>query len=413
LREYLKAWGGIIFWGLRYSKMGSTPRFVYIDCFSYKGIYPEGDMDEPDGNPVYGSPIIGIQAIDDLEKLSTKENYPIEIYTILIEKEKNNYTILIETLCNLGYEDRIKTASSFNGLRSGDIMVLNADSTKLSKELVSFTNRKDTWALYLLDPYGPMGIPYNFVELIVKGRNHDVMINFIYQDFLRKSGMLFIDDLDPQHESLIDNWRKVFGPNVWEKEILAYLENNNYAQLNPTIEDRAEIQDKKEEVFVNGYAQALKKMDPTTIIKHIGLRYPSRERTMLYLFLTTHDPTGALKINEVLYDTQLIECEFRHKIPMARKIRKGQISFLNNISDGIRQDQELTPRPEKEEISEAIFEQFSDKITKRKKIYKAFVETDYFPQDIDKGIRHLRKEGLCQFSGKLTHKTKIVFNQPK
>ena len=67
LAKYLDTWGGIIVNGLRNAKRQRLWQFVYIDCFSYKGKYL-GDMEDAlrhkaTVEPVYGSPIIGIQAL--------------------------------------------------------------------------------------------------------------------------------------------------------------------------------------------------------------------------------------------------------------------------------------------------------------------------------------------------------------
>lgn len=401
LEEYLKAWGGIIYWGLQNSKMSSTPRFVYVDCFSHTGIYPGGDIDEPNQEPVYGSPILGIQAMDKLAKTAWENDYPIKTYSILVERDDNYYNTLIRTLHSLGYSSRLKTSRNLSNLHNKEIIALNEDVTELVNELLEFTDRKDTWAFYLLDPFGS-GIPNAFVEPIVRGKNHDVMINFIYEDLSRKAGMLFSDDISPQHKKQVDNWKKVFDPNIWEDEIFTTLRIEN--SLGETLSP-----EEKEDLFVEGYYKSLNKMDPDAIIKFLNLRYPDKERTMLYLFLTTHDPTGALKMNEVLYKTQLLEYELRHRVPMARKMRSGQKSFLD-ASFGLDTDQSNVVRPNKKEISKRIYNEFLGTTTTRRKIYRSLVDTDYFPQEVDKGIRHLRREGKCQFKGNLTHDTEISVN---
>lgn len=401
LKEYLKAWGGIIYWGLQNSKMSSTPRFVYVDCFSHTGIYPGGDIDEPNKEPVYGSPIIGIQAVDELAKTARDNDFPIETYSILVERDGDYYNTLIETLHSLGYSNRIKISGRLNNLNNKEIIALNKDTTELVGELLEFTDHKDTWAFYLLDPSGA-GIPYTFVEPIVRGKNHDVMINFIYEDLARKAGMFFSDDISPQHKKQAENWKRVFDSNIWEDEIYTTLLIDNSA--GETL-----LPEEKEELFAEGYYKSLNRMDPNAIIKFINLRYPNKERTMLYLFLTTHDPTGALKMNEVLYKTQLLEYELRHKVPMAGRMRSGQKSFLD-ASYGIDIGQGNVVRPNKKEISRKIYSEFSGKTTTRRGIYRSLVDTDYFPQEVDKGIRHLRREGKCQFEGNLTHDIEIRVN---
>jgi hypothetical protein len=39
------------------------------------------------------------------------------------------------------------------------------------------------------------------------------------------------------------------------------------------------------------------------------------------------------------------------------------------------------------------------------------VNTDYFPTEVDRTIRHLRKSEKAKFEGKLNHKTLITFEK--
>src|SRR5688572_22323979 len=66
LRDYVGAWMGIICGGLfRRASAGWTPPtfdFVYLDGFAGRGAYM-GDDDKPGSELVWGSPIIGAQAL--------------------------------------------------------------------------------------------------------------------------------------------------------------------------------------------------------------------------------------------------------------------------------------------------------------------------------------------------------------
>lgn len=382
--------------------MSSIPKFVYVDCFSYKGIYPEGDCDEPIAEPVYGSPIIGIRALDDLQKISWENDYPVETYTILIEEDKSTYDCLIENLKSLDYGPRLKTSGPLSNLRSNDIFVINKDSTEFLNELISFTDRRDTWSFYLLDPFGP-GIPYNFVKPIIQGNNHDVMINLIYFDLARKSGMLFSDKINSQHEQQISRWKNVFEPDIWHDDIYSKLAVQHATNFDLLPKDR-------EEIFFEGYYNTLKITAPDANVKFIKLRFPDRERSMLHLFLTTHDPTGALAMNKVLYDTELLENELRHKISMAGEVRAGQKSFITP-DFGLDSTSNKKPRPTKKQIANRIYTQFSGKTTNRREIYRFLVDTDYFDNEVDKALRLLKSDQKCHYDGSnLYHDMKIIFN---
>lgn len=424
LEQYLKAWYGIIFWGLKNKEMRSVPRFVYVDGFAWKGKYEDGDLDDPKGIPVYGSPIIGIRAMDALAKYAIEHNRQIFTNTILVEKNKKRFNSLLETLSDLGYENRIRETTAFYELREGEIAVVNADVTTLEQQLIGFTDRLDTWAFYLLDPFGGSGIPYDFVKTIVQGKNHDVMINFIYEDFLRKTGMVFSKTQLPQHRHLVEIWKEVFTDDIWKNRILALLEQiDAHKKINAALGmsisfknadgdslTNEELKALKEEIFVSGYVDTLKNMDRDMVIKFIALRYPNRERTMLYLFLTTHDPTGALTLNKVLNEAHLLEYELRLKVNMANRIRAGQLSFLPDLNVDVEKDKQSLSRPDKDEIAKCILEKFKDCTATKKQVYQALVETDYFPNEIDKALRHLRKKGFARFQGKFTHYTEIEFS---
>src|SRR5690606_17583911 len=120
LFEYVRKWGFIISTGLRKSFYDSQqrghlfrPRFVYIDYFSFTGIYaPEN------GEPVYGSPIIGIRALDEIRQFGKeKVGFDCDIIAILIEEDKATYNQLLDTLHNLGYSDRLRTDPNFGDLK--------------------------------------------------------------------------------------------------------------------------------------------------------------------------------------------------------------------------------------------------------------------------------------------------------
>jgi len=69
LSSYLDVWGGIIINGSINSKRKVQRHFVYVDCFSYLGKYSgekEDGFQNKSPNTVYGSPIIGIMALDRL-----------------------------------------------------------------------------------------------------------------------------------------------------------------------------------------------------------------------------------------------------------------------------------------------------------------------------------------------------------
>ena len=131
LSSYLDTWGGIIVSGLR----NARPRvrhFVYVDCFSFLGRYSgekEEEIQKRESKEVFGSPVIGINALDKLLTHSQKMGVDIQISTILVEKDKKVFGDLKETLQSAGYQNRVEETKDFYKLKNGQIAVVNADAT--------------------------------------------------------------------------------------------------------------------------------------------------------------------------------------------------------------------------------------------------------------------------------------------
>lgn len=190
LDSYLRKWGYIISKGIRntFKKLESQGRpfqirFAYIDCFSSTGLYaPEDQSDKP----VYGSPVIGIQALEHIRDYARdKIGFTPDIVSILFERERKRYDALLKTLDMAGYGPIVRQTKNFFGLNSGEIATVNGDSNDYVESLLAFTGQDYTWAFYLLDPQGPSGIPLDVVAPIIARDRTDVMINVIYYDLPR------------------------------------------------------------------------------------------------------------------------------------------------------------------------------------------------------------------------------------
>lgn len=429
LSRYLDAWGGIIFNSLRslaIQKQSQGQRFdihfVYVDCFAYAGRYAcdVGEKKEI----VYGSPIIGIRSLDKLAESARKTGITIGVNAILIEKDPKAFSGLKETLSSVGVIHRVKETTDFRKLQPGEIAVVNTDSTTLTKELLSYTTEKYTWAFYLLDPRGPSGIPYDFVQAIVSQDHHDVMINLPYLDLLRKSGMLRNPDLDPQHRQLVENWTKAYNDPTW-KNIVLEMEGHKYfreALMGVPLDDMKEgdllnddqLSQIKERKLVELYRAKLRdmdpRMDPRLVIKLVSLKFSLKERTLFYLFLTTHDPTGALSMNEILFEAKLLEREIRF-LRWYNKVTApppGQLPLELSIEPP-KAEQSEPHRPTPENVADDIYYRFSGRTLARREIYRELAEDLYFPAEVDGAIRRLKRDGRANFQGDLSHDTMVVF----
>ena len=57
------------------------------------------------------------------------------------------------------------------------------------------------------------------------------MINFMYEDVLRKTGMVRSGNLEPKHQALVDNWTAAFGTEMWKelvKDTLTEIGDHQY-----------------------------------------------------------------------------------------------------------------------------------------------------------------------------------------
>lgn len=439
LSRYLDRWGGIIVNGLIKSNKPKDWHFVYVDCFSAFGKYA-GEKEDSYTNSdssaeVEGSPFIGIRALDRLLEHAQKMGVRIRVNTVLIERHKKTYEGLLENLQAAGFGHRYKQTTNFHQLDPGEIAVANEDCTKLGNQLLSYTGQGDTWAFYLIDPRGPSGIPHDFVKRIVRQDHHDVMINFIYQDLLRKTGMCIKDNPTPQEQQLVDHWTNAFGGTWWidvARETLLIEESvRNFRDAldgfrmsddeGPFTDE--ELAEEKEQKFVSAYTHVLRSMDRSVTPKLVSLKFGDKERTMFYLFLTTHDPTGALALNRILHDAKYLEHELRVRLKNAKKpvpkLPAVEQMFLLDISVYESKVPEpipepvVAPRPTIEDISAFILEKFAGKRATRKEVYKELADSEYFPEEVDKALRHLRKNLKAAFDGDLKHSTVILFSTEK
>lgn len=408
LEAYLKAWMGIIFWGVNKppARIRHAPHFIYVDAFAYKGKYSEGDIDSASKEPVYGSPIIGIQKLDKFAEYASAQGMPVTTNAILLEKDRKIYRALLETLHEVGVGHRIRETTDFHTLRNREIAVANVDSTIMARRLTSYTTKdRYTYSFYLLDPFGGSGIPYDFVQEIVSGPRHDVMINFVYLRFLRDMGLIIKSKNQSSFaEQRRDTWKRVFGKRVWNAILSGYGINTNT--------DSGKAKDEAIQLMVDRYKEALENMDPEIAVKMITLQFPDKDRAMLRLFLTTHDPTGALTLNKVLYDAKLLEREIRQRVRLAKRLRTGQL-ILPGLEQELQQSAfQKMPRPDIEEIESEVVKLFAGETTKLRSVYRALVDTDFFPEEVKKAIRSLREKGCADYDGnKLINETVITFRK--
>ncbi len=405
LEKYLGAWGGIILNGLKgmafqAQKQGKPFKvhFVYVDCFSYVGRYSGNTEDiflERTTGTVPGSPIIGIRVLDELTTMASKHNINLTVNAILIEEKQEIFKGLLDILSAEGLGQRVRETVDFLRLKPSEIAVVNGDSTNMADKLLEYTRQKYTWAFYLIDPYGPLGIPYNFVQSIVKNEKHDVMINSIYYDLAKKTGAI-----EKPGDKSVENWTKVFGDARW-KQIIREIDKQLIGK------QRTEQLERK---LVDLYKTVLLEMDFTLAVKTIRLLFPDKERPMFHLFLTTHDPNGAITLNKILFEAILRENQLRYIRAFAEKQRppEGQLSLFKPVQPEVPQP-EASDRPTVEECADYIARIFAGKTVKRREVYRVLADEIYFDTEINGAISFLKRNKRINYEGKLSHDTSISF----
>jgi three-Cys-motif partner protein len=353
-------------------------------------------------------------------------NIDLKITTILVEEEQKRFRTLLESLHDEGLGNRVKNTTNFSELDSGEIAVINGNSVVLIDKLIAYTTQKYTWAFYLIDPYGPSGIPRNFVQSVVQQDRHDVMINFVYYDLEKKAGSINT----PSQQEHVGYWTKAFGDERWieiKREIERFRFSRdlllaavgmdiNEAKGDPLFEEIWENQsftnkqlgELTERKLVDLYRTVLLEMDSSLAVKTVRLHFADKDRTMFYLFLTTHDGTGALKLNEILNEAKYRERDLRYIRRFAKK-PSGQTSFLGLVDPELPA-REVPDRPKVEECAEDIIRKLSGKTLTRRNVYKELADEIYFHTEIDNAIKFLRgKERADYNGGKLSHNTVIRF----
>jgi three-Cys-motif partner protein len=440
LERYLRTWGGIILSGLKgtaaqmqMSGKQLRHKFVYVDCFAYCGRYSGNTEDiflECTTGPVAGSPIIGVRALDELTDMASRYGIDLKVNAILIEKVPEVFGCLLDTLSDEGLMPRVKQTTDFSSLNAGEIAAVNADSTQMADELLACTKQRYTKAFYLLDTYGPSGIPHNFVHSIVQNDGHDVVINFPYYDLQKKTGSIQTQS----HTSHVAHWTAAFGCEKWIKVVREIEAMRHYrdallgalgltmseAEGDPLFEEfeqsdsltDSQLTELTERKLVDLYRNALLEMDPALAVKTIRLRFPDKDRPMYHLFLTTHDPTGALALNKILFDAKLGEYELRYIRRFAKDQQPppGQLPLfpLDTVQPDVPKPK-VPDRPTIEECAEAILQRFSDRTATRRDVYRELADEIYFDTEVDKAIRYLRRTKRANYSGDLAHDSSIKF----
>lgn len=391
LEAYLDRWGGIILNGLRGLFKRSKAqgwsnsfnvRFVYADCFAFEGRYEE------DGKIVHGSPLIGIKALDKHAKFALSDiGLHLQTVSILFEKERKRYKPLLVSLKECGYQSRVKeidSPSDIARLMDKDIGVICADYRTYKNALLNFTGQDYTYSFYLLDPYGSKGVPLNIVSPIIQQDRADVMITFPINDVIRKAKSSL--SKQPEHFHHVTYINEMYGHSHWPEE----APNHSGKEW--------------ERILAGMYMETLQEQDETLAVKEIPLRFEEMEKTGYYLFLTTHDGTGGLTMNEILDHALISEYDAREE--RRRTPEQTIMPFLAEMED---QKRPTLPEPDINEVTVRIRDVCQGESIPYREVLKRLVNTSYYHRDIEKAMERLREQNLAQFKKPLQNSTDITF----
>ncbi|MCY3719510.1 MAG: three-Cys-motif partner protein TcmP [Anaerolineaceae bacterium] len=387
LSEYLSKWGEIIITGLKdhaksYEQTGHRfrARFAYVDCFANSG------LNAPDiggYEPTLGSAILGVQALDEIrDKAQRIIGFELPVNSFLIERDKTVYGELLENLVSLGYGPRIREGLEPFSFRPNDIVLVNDDYLCHLESLLTFTGKNYTWAFYLLDPYGPMGIPLDAVGQIISQSKTDVMINFPFLALQRKSRSA-VDEVAAhfRHNQHDD---QMYGGSEWRGIAEKYYRDLS-AERRPMMENE----------LIELYQSNLQEIDPKLALKTIRLRFADRDRTMFYLLLTTHDPTGALALNEILDNAESREYELREEHKNVVK-RKGQLSLFESGMDDPAKP--TAKNPDHTHIANLIYERCKEERIWFREVLRRMCDDPYYYGDIREAMKILKKDNRVSYS---------------
>ena len=387
--------------------------FIYVDCNASYGRY-NGELEDSvvnrEAQTIWGSPIIGVKALDGLAVwISNDIGIYVRTNAILIEMESNPYHELKRSLEMAGLGYRVRETDNFSALKNGEIALLQADSTTLASKLTRYTQSGYKFSFFALDPFGPTGIPLNFVHEIIRWPRHDVIIYMPYLDLHKKSGLVPRQNRSSTDEKLLQNYNEMFGNEEWQS-IVRELDSSEMREGQESLAVAPQTAEAiragtLELDLMNAYKRSLLSIDRSLTVKSIGLHFPDKNRTMYYLYLTTHDPTGALKMNEVLSEAGYQEHELRWNRMQAKRQPQGQLILFDMPAPA--PPLQAPPRATTEEIEKHILDLLGGRTLTKRDIYSAFADEPYSATEIDKALRNLRRRKKASFEGELRHKTII------
>ena len=402
ISDYLDTWAGIILNGVsvvaKQCAAQGRPfrtRLLYVDGFGYKGRYlgNTGDLLRHGvaATPTWGSPVLGIQALERARDFARdKHGFHVETSVVIAEDDVDDFADLVESIRLAGFSDRLILNPNSVAPSDGQIIAIRGNFLRSLNDVVTLAKDLYTHSFFLLDPYGPTGIPYQEVSRIVSLQHTDVMINYPFYDLLKKQGILNREEEKPADHALLANYDAMFGTTEWREIRTQAIAGASRDDVGRSIG----------EALAGYYLERLRVADSGLAVKYVELEFPDRDRTMFYLYLTTHDPTGALMLNGILHDAKLKEYQLKRHFQQSKWIHKaqeaGQLFLMSPEED---------PAPEApdvrdvdiSELADVIWQTYAGQTKTWRQVYTMLANTDVFVSEIAKAMTYLKRKGLATY----------------
>ena len=394
LQEYAGAWSSIIGFGLRGLAMKARAagkpfplRMAYLDGFSWKGRYAK-DSDQPIGTePIWGSPILAMLALErSLTGLAANNPFATQLTGICVEQDRATYQALVTNICSAGLQTPINEASAFTSEAHGTVSLINGDFREHTQSIVDALDER-VWLLAFIDPYGD-SMRLAALRPILTRTGTDCIILFPFNEIDKHVGSARKPE-EQRTRTDRDNVNRadaVFGSSAWQEIALNF---DSAADREPR--------------FVGLYQQTLQAVDPALVVKKIGLRFSKVDRTGYYLFLTTRDADGALRMNELLRKAELAEPWMLYQDREARIDQKkkatGQAELFSMEEVPHSPPPEVQPfEPDLAELDALLRNVLQPGETYTKKeVYGLVADSVFVAKEVNKVLRNLKKEGVVDF----------------
>jgi three-Cys-motif partner protein len=391
LSRYAGAWAGIILNGLRPRYLQAVARgkpfridLMYIDGFSGQGRYVrDADQPEDPNTPVWGSPILGMIALEErASKMTGGDGIPVRVTGVLVESDPDNVMALLANLSHAGLATPYAQVGTIAEAKFGQINVVCDDFRNVVPKLVAWIGR-DPFALVFIDPFGP-AMDFESTRRILGRQQTDGIALFPYHDLAVRGGSALKqpDEWSGSDKGNMTRATAHFGTEQW---------SDIYRSGLPSEE--------MEGKFVELYIRQLRSMAPGLWVKRIALRFSKADRTAYYLCLTTRDADGVMRMNQVLR-----EAEAEDLIEVSRDRDRRALERAGYDDDlfgaaGVTLTPEPTKyKPDPDEVKRDVVAVLSPGTTlTRKQLYGLLADTPYVAPEIDKALNQLKAEKLVDF----------------